>query len=523
MESIINVESLLEMLADGQGQDLTNEAHVAVSMPQTDKAFLAPHLKMVHGSAPFPIVILSAPGAVGKTALAKYLSARKSCYLWDLSKLKLGDNSLVGTIAQCFGADRLSGILTALKEGKMCFVIDAFDEAEILSGWDKVEGLLDEICRCASSSSLRASFVLLARSETASLLGFYIDEEGRYKQPYLMLEIDYFNYEQARRFIYLQVEKIARDTDDVALSKRLVQYQTPFLEAVDSIFDSIYRAFSLKPENAWRSRALCSFLGYAPVLQAIAAYLATFSNYQDVQRRIGEGMLSVESAKVASSIMHDLLVREQEKVALALKGRKTTESSQWEDWDNIYSPEEQLRRVMAYVVKGPEALSLGLASKGIPAWLVEQYSQCLSSFLPQHPFLRGHAFTGPAFRDYVLALFLQQDENSKLKARAFMETPQYVATPLLIQFYRADGNELVSGNDLDFLYESFMSRDTFLDLSSAMIVVAPGSQSILHRVELYDIPTENEEYVEPIALYVRKEDPLSISFRRRLRNAFSRD
>lgn len=524
MKTSMTIDDLLALLPDGQPLQLTSCSHQAVTMPQINKSFLQPQLKMVQraGREVPPIIIISAPGAVGKTALAHYISARKSCYFWDLSKLKLGDNSFVGTIAQCFGASSLVSVLTALKKGNMCFVIDAFDEAEILSGWHTVEGLLDEIWNTANMSS-RSSFVLLSRSDTASLLSFYLDEKDPGKQPYMMLEIDYFNHERSREFISLQVEKIAAETNNSALSRRHAQHKTPFLEATDSVFDSIYKAFSLSAESAWDSRVLCSFLGYAPVLQAIATYLSTFSNYQEVQTRIGEGILSVEGARIASSIMQDLLVREQNKVVSALKGKNIPESNEWEEWDNIYSPHEQLQRIMLYVLESSRATSLDLLPTNIPGWLIEHYSQSLSSMLSQHPFLRGHSFTGPAFRDYTLAFLLKQAEDYKINCRSFMETPQYVATPLLIQFYRADGTELVLPSDIDFLYESFVSRDTALELTSAMIVVSPEDvQTALHRIEFYDEPSLNNinDYNEPITLYVRKEDPLAFQFRRRLRNAF---
>jgi len=522
MKRTMTTDDLLALLPNGKPLELVSCSHQAVIMPQVDKSFLHPQLTIVQESEiPLPpIIIISAPGAVGKTALAQYIGARKNCFFWDLSKLKLGDNSFVGTIAQCFGAANLVAVLTALQEGNMCFIIDAFDEAEILSGWPMVEGLLDEVCNCANVSSC-PSFVLLARSDTASLLRFYLDEKESIKKLYLMLEIDYFDHEKSKAFISLQVAKIARDTDDSSLAKRHVQHSVPFLEAIDSIFDSIYKAFSLDAESAWRSRILCSFLGYAPVLQAISAYLSSFSNFQEVQTRIGEGLLSVEGAKIASSIMDDLLLREQDKVISALKNKNIPESKDWTNWESIYTPQEQLQRIMLYVFKDSRATTVGFTSQTIPGWLAEHYSQCLSSLFPQHPFLRGHIFTGPAFRDYSLAFLLKESEEFRAKSRLFMEMPQYVATPLLIQFYRTDGTDLVSSCDIDFLYESYMSRDTAFELRSVMIVVSPDdAQSLLHRIEFYDEPSINNDYIEPITLYVRKETPLTFHFRRRLRNAF---
>lgn len=43
-------------------------------------------------------ILFSAPGAVGKSALAKYLSYKFKVPYWNLAKIKLGTNSFAGSI-----------------------------------------------------------------------------------------------------------------------------------------------------------------------------------------------------------------------------------------------------------------------------------------------------------------------------------------------------------------------------------------------------------------------------------------
>ena len=49
------------------------------------------------------VVLLSAPGAVGKSTLASELSFRSGAKLWDLSKIQVGDRTFPGTIMEAYG------------------------------------------------------------------------------------------------------------------------------------------------------------------------------------------------------------------------------------------------------------------------------------------------------------------------------------------------------------------------------------------------------------------------------------
>jgi hypothetical protein len=162
-------------------------------------------------AATSPFLIISAPGAVGKSALARHIGAIHGHFVWDLAKLKLGDNSFVGTIAQCFGPSKLPEVLQALVSGKECFVLDAFDEAEILSGWERVETFIEEIWSFVRQSPC-LTIVLLARSETASTIALALEILADEKRPYLLLEIDYFDEANASQFVGKQVERLALET-----------------------------------------------------------------------------------------------------------------------------------------------------------------------------------------------------------------------------------------------------------------------------------------------------------------------
>jgi len=515
--TVLKLEELIVRLPKGPSLPLEDHGHPSVSLPIIDNTFLHPHLKVIEGDSAdwdSPIVVISAPGAVGKTSLASYIAASKNLFLWDLSRLKLGDNSFIGTIADCFGINSLSHILKDLEHGLIGFIFDALDEAQVLSGWQRVESFLNELCKFSKSTN-KPCIVLLARSETASLIALHLQI---CRVPYKLLEIDYFNEEQAKEFILLQIKRFSTDRKKPELFSRCTQHQIHFQKAIESIFSTIYNAFSYNDKNAWDSLSIKSFLGYAPVLQAIAAFLSNLTNFQDVTAILDDGLLDVKTTRIVSRIMEDLLKREQGKLIGALKERKIPGSTTWDNWQILYSPGEQIERMLDFI-QGNTGASIIESNTTIPGWLIEHYNDAVKTLLPQHPFIRNSVFTGPAFRDYVFAHLLKSSSPTKRKqTRSLLQVSTYVATPLFVQFYIADGTDLIWGEDAGFFYESVASRDTISNLSSAITVIPPSvSGNALHVFELYEDGSVEDNAT--IFLYIRKDTSTNIVFNRRIKNA----
>lgn len=59
-------------------------------------------------------VLFSAPGATGKSTLAKHLSYKLNAIYWNLAKIKLGSNSFSGTILKAVGNENYSNFIAAL-------------------------------------------------------------------------------------------------------------------------------------------------------------------------------------------------------------------------------------------------------------------------------------------------------------------------------------------------------------------------------------------------------------------------
>ena len=498
---------LLGVLPAARRPTLQPSAHAAITQPAEYKGFVAPPLRVPGGDkilSDRPIVLISAPGAVGKSALARHLAANHATALWDLSKLALGDNTFLGTLASAFGASQLGAILNDLTHGRALFVFDAFDEAELLSGWDRVEGFVQELWNYVANST-QVSAILLARTETATFLDVMLSELSPEHRRHIMVEIDFFDHSGAARFVERQLEEVyERDTH--------LQHPEPFRLALQGTFDVLSQTLGCDSGEPWSMPHCRSFLGYAPVLQAIAAHLSEYTNYHETLAEISNvGAIGDENA-LLPALMRSLTRREQVKFVEPLRERSRPSGTDLPDWDELYGETEQLRRIFYVVADLSDAK---IPPDVLPTWLRDAYQEGLQAFLPNHPFLRGKDFAGPAFRDYVYAALLADREIGPL-VEAWLEGIPFVPTPLFAEFYHVACGGTGAGTHAGYLYESIVGRFG-LEHAALTAMVNPEMEEGSHSFAIVSDEPEATDPTFSIALTVDDSSPLT--FRLRLRSA----
>lgn len=90
-------------------------------------------------------ILFSAPGATGKTALAKHICYSKNGIFWDLPDNKVAEYSFEGAMTKSVGFRNVSSFVESLIKGENFYVIDAFDEAEAGSGRTGIEFFLRDL------------------------------------------------------------------------------------------------------------------------------------------------------------------------------------------------------------------------------------------------------------------------------------------------------------------------------------------------------------------------------------------
>lgn len=406
-------------------------------------------------------VLFSAPGATGKSSLAKHIAYRFDALYWNLAKVKIGTNSFAGSILNAVGAVNYSEFIGNLNTGDVLLVIDAFDEAEIVSGRKMLNSFIADISNSLTSHQLPSVF-LLARTETAQYIASFCAENGI---PVAHYEIGFFNESAAKDFV---VKSVAGKN---APSK-------PDIDCAASYYDVIKRNIT-EDECA-------SFLGYAPVLEAIATHIKTTPNRQ---KMISELSTQKDCVSIIMNIMDDLLIREQDEKACPAFAEKCRESHpEFSDWDKVYSPEEQLVRVIHYVLFHDTAYS-NYPLACLPPQLIDDYQAVLDSFLPQHPFVRisvntalsgrGIDFTGPAFRDYSLAKIILSAEFETLADMYFEESQSqsYFPSQIFFDCYTKIATNIVQPNHISYVYDSFKAKATAYERPYLQCSEIPASET----------------------------------------------
>lgn len=389
-------------------------------------------------------VLFSAPGATGKSALAKHIAYRFGALYWNIAKVKIGTNSFAGSILNAVGAPKYSEFIGDLNTANVLLIIDAFDEAEIVSGRRMLNSFITDIRNSLTNPQIPPVF-LLARTETAQYIASFCVENSI---PISHYEIGFFNEDAAKDFIIKSVSNQGVPTK-------------PDLDCVNSYYDVI--------KNNITKDECASFLGYAPVLEAISTHIKAWPNRQKL---ISELSTQKDCVSIIMKIMDDLLAREQtEKVVPAFISKCKAAHPEFTGWNKVYSAEEQLVRVIYYILFGDTSYS-NYPIEFMPPQLVDDYQDMIKSFLPQHPFVRksvetvsserGSDFTGPAFRDYALSKIILNKEYESLADMYFEDSQNQSFFPSQIFFdcYTKISDNEVYPNHISYVYDSFKAKAT---------------------------------------------------------------
>lgn len=463
-EKLISSKELFQRIWKSFTPKLEEKHNKSLKLIEQRPFFVPPQLisKKVQPESPF--IIISAPGAVGKSTMAKYCAHEKSGFYWNLAEYDLGDNAFQGMLLNCFGVSQLANVIDNIRNGKIVFFIDAFDEAEILSGWEKIEKFIQEIytfCKDASAPC----FILLSRSETAGNIEAWIDlldEESRRPCPsFSLYEIEYFAKENAFDFVknYTRIYRTDKNNGK-PIAMPYENHPDTFQRALNSIFKAISSGITNNEGAVWEDSMVRSFIGYSPVLQAIAVFLEeNGNNYEEVANKF-EGMESaLEGVKIIRFFIEKLLEREQNKVIETIKEKGPKPPENWNNWSIIYSPSHQLQIILNFL-EGIDPLDQNSLIDPIPDWLAGFYIEAVSNFIPNHPFIKKRAFGSPAFADFTLAELLSNPVTEKRAEISVMQSYKDF-TSLFAHFYVEKTKGKSKGTHIGFIYESATSKSGF--------------------------------------------------------------
>ena len=202
MNSQRNFETFLNDLSDSDKFPLSEEPRQEIGyVERAIPTFIPPNLAITEGgdsSRPVQAIIISAPGAVGKSTLGQAIASRKNALFWDLAKSGVvGDRTLDGMLFSIAG-DRTNEYLEYLLHGLQILVIDALDEGYAKTGNDNAFlSFLGNIAQRAKHAE-GVCFVLLGRKQISVDAWCVLGDEGVNAAIY---SIEPFDREQANLYI----------------------------------------------------------------------------------------------------------------------------------------------------------------------------------------------------------------------------------------------------------------------------------------------------------------------------------
>lgn len=414
--------------------------------------------------------LIAAPGAVGKSTLAKEICAATNAVYLDLATATtVAGNYLVGGLVK-------AGLWSAWQAGQSTLLVDALDEARLRVTQSSFEDFLADVANVAGARGV--PIVLLGRVNIVEEAWSILNDKSGLNPP--IFDIELFQPARAKTFVRAAIERLAKVTDPKT-GKRTYPHLEGALAAHHSVYEKAASSLvdHLTKETSADGR---QFAGYAPVLEAVATVIASESN----PAKIDDAIESIFKGQVLGRVTSEVMIREAGKLSNQLAA---TVSGL--DPTGLYGAEEQLSRLASLV--------LGAGSPKMPANLpqhaVAAYEEAVQSLLPQHPFLdsRTQRPAGAVFGACILAGALTgEDEDVARAAQRFASGGPNTPNPFLLTFYKQalDGQNVIPAEHVGLLYASL---EATAGAGDVVRLTAEGEGSL--AVEMSLLPKVGEEEI----------------------------
>ena len=471
--------------------------------------FTSPDVALAEGDLhKSQVLIIAAPGAVGKSTLARALSSKNRALIWDLAKAEeVGFGSLDAMLERAMQQGLKSDFLEWMSEGIQFIIVDALDEGRIKVNENSFFRLLENISLLAKDAK-GICFVLLGRTQIAESVWLSLTDQDIDAS---ILTIEPFTRQQANEYIEKRTKR---------------DFTVPFVECRDLIFQQLEAPMKDGPD----SETTNEFLHYPPVLDVISVLLNREGNLMALKNFL-ESQTPETAVKLLHDVMNHILEREQqEKFIPAFSGKLAEKDRQRVPAisDSLYTKDEQGKRLLASVLDA----STDCTPAVLPVQLEAEYISAVKESLIDHPFLRGeNRFANSVFQSYLYARALRGDFGDDLSSRVtgLLSESTSLPTTLLAEFYLGTGingissQQQVKPEHVGLLYDSLLSsassrRRVRLSIEGSDPLNSDGAvtDEAEGAFELLSIEREDDSEYEPqsISFSLNAASDSLISFRR---------
>ena len=285
------------------------------------------------------ILFVSAPGAVGKTTLAKQIAYKTRSIYVDLATAEpVGGNTLSGGLYRSEVRD----------DQNIAILIDGLDEARLKVTHEAFEAFLKDVA--ALSSRRTTPTVIFGRIGAIQYARIFLHGSD---VKIAELEIGYYGFDDSVEL-----------ADLIIKSKTSGRHASVERKAAELLLQQL-REQTRNDESR--------FAGYAPVVHAVAMRVSGENNPRKLISQIESGDHPVTLKDIASAILE----REREKLnVLSFEDSSLSKK--------LYKPDEQIKRLIAriYSLQPPKLPPMNVED-------TKKYSQALETWVAEHPFLDG--------------------------------------------------------------------------------------------------------------------------------------
>ncbi|MSJ21891.1 hypothetical protein GKF31_26310, partial [Escherichia coli] len=380
------------------------------------------------------VILISAPGAVGKSVLARELSNKTGSIYLDLSKASsIAGNYVIGGLAN-------KDILPAWNSGAVGLIIDSLDEARLRVTQDSFEDFLLDVSNVSKKN--KNPIIIFGRVGIIEEAWLILSEIHDINCP--VFDIDFFNESEATYFIEKNLVKLSETQRQEYrhLSSSISVHSQVYKSSIRGVVDELKEISGAESTR---------FFGYAPVLEAVSKVIGTIKN----PSKIFEEMRDILSGEMLLSICKAVLSREQSKLTQQLPEKFDSIK------EELYSIDEQLNRLACRLFDIPTIDSMSMLSGD----LIALYNDAVESMLPQHPFLdgTGRKVASSVFEACILShALMSENESISNAAKNYCLRGVSTPNPFLFDFFvesRGEhGNSKVNSAYIGVLFDSALSK-----------------------------------------------------------------
>ena len=398
--------------------------------PTFKEAPLALDAKMEEVSPPTDaqILLVSAPGAVGKTTLAKQIAYKTNSIYVDLAVAgPVGSNTFIGSLHS-------SKLFAAWHAEKVAVLMDGLDEARLKVTHEAFELFLSEVAEFSSARTIPT--VIFGRTEAIDYARIALSVHHP-EVKVAGLEIGFYEFADSVDLADLIIGNEKKDRPHADAERRAAEILLSRLRE------------QTKGDGS-------RFAGYAPVIHAVAMRVSRERNPYTLA-----GAESSTHRVTLESIARAILEREQEKLS-------TLPFSDSSLATKLYTPDEQIQRLVAHLYGLRPRVQLPSMNPADN----KTYSNAIDTWVREHPFLGGDGQAATAVFDAMIGAKALRDPDAAKQALTQELRKGTAANPFLFEFYRDKsslGPEQIPGEHIGILYSSVRASLSIGDTANLTI------------------------------------------------------